>query len=362
MADSTPEEESAGQDVPEKDTADDNVLDEMLSKSLDEAYAEEPEEPQDDGTTSEEIEAQDEDTAQDEAPPPEDVEASEGDTDHEEVKAETPEVPPLDAPQHWLAADKERFNGMPRDAQEYVLERDKSMTADYTRKTQDVAQIRQAYEPLHHVLNPMRQALQQSGISEAEYVARLIQADRNLQQNPYGAIQQLARNAGINLEALEQPQAATVQQPDPQVNALQQQVQQLQGYVQGNEERAAQERQAGLLSQIDSFSAQTDADGNVAHPHFDALRVTMGQLIEAGAAADLEDAYSKALRLDDTLYQQSLEAERTKVKAAAEKRRKEAVAKAKKVPSRRSANPPAGNMQSNNLDDILGNALDNAGL
>ena len=88
----------------------------------------------------------------------------------------------------------------------------------------------------------------------------------------------------------------------------------------------------------------------------------MGQLIEAGAAADLEDAYSKALRLDDTLYQQSLEAERTKVKAAAEKRRKEAVAKAKKVPSRRSANPPAGNMQSNNLDDILGNALDNAGL
>ena len=183
MADSTPEEESAGQDVPEKDTADDNVLDEMLSKSLDEAYAEEPEEPQDDGTTSEEIEAQDEDTAQDEAPPPEDVEASEGETDHEEVKAETPEVPPLDAPQHWSAADKERFNGMPRDAQEYVLERDKSMTADYTRKTQDVAQIRQAYEPLHHVLNPMRQALQQAGISEAEYVARLIQADRNLQQN-----------------------------------------------------------------------------------------------------------------------------------------------------------------------------------
>ena len=251
---------------------------------------------------------------------------------------------------------------MPREAQDYVLERDKSMTADYTRKTQDVAQIRQAYEPLHHVLNPMRQALQQSGISEAEYVARLIQADRNLQQNPYGAIQQLARNAGINLEALEQPQAATVQQPDPQMNALQQQVQQLQGYVQNNEERQAQERQVGLQGQIETFATQSDADGNLAHPHFDALRVTMGQLIEANAASDLNDAYSKALRLDDTLYQQSLEAERTKVKAAEDKRRKEAVAKAKKVPTRRSANPPAGTVQSNNLDDILGSALDNAGL
>ena len=361
MADSTPEEESAGQDVPEKDTADDNVLDEMLSKSLDEAYAEEPEEPQDDGSTSEEIEAQDEDTAQEEAPPPEDVEASEGDTDHEEVKAETPEVPPLEAPQHWSAADKERFSGMPRDAQEYVLERDKSMTADYTRKTQETAQMRQQLEPLMHVLEPMMPAIRQAGITPQQYMAQLIQGDRSIQANPLGAIQHIARNAGINLEALEQ-QAATVPQPDPQVNALQQQVQQLQGYVQNNEERAAQERQAGLVNQIDTFASQTDAEGNLAHPHFDSLRVTMGQLIESGAASDLNDAYGKALRLDDSLYQQSLEAERTKVKTAEDKRRKEAVAKAKKVPTRRSANPPAGTVQSNNLDDILGNALDNAGL
>ena len=361
MADSTPEEESAGQDVPEKDTADDNVLDEMLSKSLDEAYAEEPEEPQDDGITSEDKEAQDEDTAQEEAPPPEDVEASEGDTDHEEVKAETPEVPPLEAPQHWSAADKQRFSGMPRDAQEYVLERDKSMTADYTRKTQETAQMRQQLEPLMHVLEPMMPAIRQAGITPQQYMAQLIQGDRSIQANPLGAIQQIARNAGINLDALEQ-QAATVQQPDPQVNALQQQVQQLQGYVQNNEERAAQERQAGLVNQIDTFASQTDAEGNLAHPHFDSLRVTMGQLIESGAASDLNDAYSKALRLDDSLYQQSLEAERTKVKTAEDKRRKEAVAKAKKVPTRRSANPPAGTVQSNNLDDILGNALDNAGL
>ena len=79
----------------------------------------------------------------------------------------------------------------------------------------------------------------------------------------------------------------------------------------------------------------------------------------SGASDNLEDAYAKALRLDDNLYQQSLEAERTKVKSAEDKRRKEAVAKAKKVPTRRSSNPPAGSVQSSNLDDILGNAFIN---
>jgi len=363
MADSTTEKESAGQDVPVKDTAENNVLDEMLSKSLDEAFAEEPDEPQEDGITSEEKEVQKEDNAQDEAPPPENVEASEGDVDQEAVeeKKETKEVSPLEAPQHWSARDKERFKNMNREAQDYVLERDKSMTADYTRKTQEVAQIRQAMEPLGQVLAPVRNALRQSGISEAEYVARLMRADQMLQQNPHGAIQELARNAGINLEALEQT-VEQESQPDSRVNALQQQVQQLQGYLENNEERAAQERHAGLHNQIEVFANETDKNGNLKHPHFNDLRVTMGQLMQSGTSDNLGDAYHKALRLDDTLYQQSLEAERTKVKSAEDNRRKEAVAKAKKVPSRRSSNPPAGAVQSNNLDDILGSALDDAGL
>jgi hypothetical protein len=364
MADSTPEKEPAS-NVSEVETADKDILSEMLTENIEKEFLakEEPEEPHEDGTTSEENEVQKEDNAQDEAPPPENVEASEGDADQEAVeeKKETKEVSPLEAPQHWSARDKERFKNMTREAQDYVLERDKSMTADYTRKTQEVAQIRQAMEPLAQVLAPVRNVLRQSGISEAEYVARLMRADQMLQQNPHGAIQELARNAGIDLEALEQT-AEQIPQADPRVNALQQQVQQLQGYLENNEERAAQERHAGLHNQIEMFANETDKDGNLKHPHFGNLRKTMGNLIQAGVSVDLNDAYNKALRLDETMYQQSLEAERTKVKSAEDSRRKEAVAKAKKVPTRRAANPPSGSVQATTLDDHIAVSLDNAGM
>ncbi len=362
MADSTPEEESAGQDVPETDAADDTTevqLDELLTESLDKAFTEEPEEPQDAGSTSEDEEAPEEENA--EAPPPEEVEASEGDTDQEEVVAETPEVPPLDAPEHWSAADKERFSGMPRDAQEYVLERDKSMTADYTRKTQETAQMRQQLEPLMHVLEPMMPAIRQAGLTPQQYMAQLIQGDRSIQQNPLGAIRHIASNAGISLEALEQP-AATVPQPDPLLTTLQQEVRNLQGHIQTSEQRAEQERLAGLQYSIDGFANEKDEAGNLKHPHFEALRANMGQLMTAGAANDLNEAYQKALRLDDTLYQESIEAEKSKVKEAEDKRRKEAVAKAKKVPTRRSANPPSGSVQANDLDGVLAGVLDGAGM
>ena len=356
MADSTPEKESAGQDAPEEtpeQTADD--LDTVLLQSIDKAFTEEPETPQEDGSTSEDEEAPEEESA--EAPPPEEVEASEGDTDQAET--ETPEVPPLDAPQHWSQADKDRFSAMPRDAQDYVLERDKSMTADYTRKTQEIAHMRQAMEPLDHVLNSVRPQLQRQGMTEAQYVHRLMEADKMLQQNPQGAIQWLASNAGINLEALEQAEMPVA---DPRLTTLQQQVQNLQGHIQTSEERAAQERLAGLQQSIDGFANEKDESGNLKHPHFEALRVNMGQLMTAGAANSLDEAYQKALRLDDTMYQKSIEAEKSKVKQAEDTRRKEAVAKAKKVPTRRSANPPAGSVQASDLDGVLSGVLDNAGM
>ena len=86
---------------------------------------------------------------------------------------------------------------------------------------------------------------------------------------------------------------------------------------------------------------------------------TMGHLMQSGAVGqDMKKAYTYALRLDDDLYQQSLEAERTKIQKAEDKRRQEAIAKAKKVPTRRSSNPPAGSIQATDLDGVIGQTLD----
>lgn len=75
----------------------------------------------------------------------------------EETEEETPTEPePIDPPQHWADGDKEAFKALPRDRQEWVLKRDKEMTADYTRKTQELAERGRMVEGLV----PLGQALQ----------------------------------------------------------------------------------------------------------------------------------------------------------------------------------------------------------
>ena len=46
-------------------------------------------------------------------------------------------------------------------------------------------------------------------------------------------------------------------------------------------------------NQISTFAQSTDAKGNLKYPHFEQLRVKMGNLIDAGEAKGLEDAYAK---------------------------------------------------------------------
>ena len=62
------------------------------------------------------------------------------------VDGEDSKETPLQAPKNWSEDVKSTFKDLPRTAQEYMLKRDKEMTADYTRKTQEVAQQRKSYE------------------------------------------------------------------------------------------------------------------------------------------------------------------------------------------------------------------------
>ena len=367
--DSTPEVESAGEVAPEADVTpepelDDITVDSVLEDAIDEHYEEEtPSGPGRDEKgrfASNNPDGVEPDGDPDEAPPEEaSGEGEDGEDTEAKADSEQVEEPPLDPPDHWPDADKANFNSMPRNAQEWALERYKSMTADYTRKTQEAAQIRQHYEPIDQVLEPIRNTLQQRGVSESDYVGRLVEADRLLQTDPVGAIQWLAQQAGVDLATLEPGESNYA---DPQIAALQNRVDQLTNHVSEQERQTAETRTNEIGGQIESFSKKADSDGNLLHPHFDTVRHVMGSLIQAGQAQTMDDAYAKAIRLDDGLYRQTLAAERTKVESVEDNRRQEAVAKAKKVQPKKSSRPTRGTTRSDNLDDLLGSSIDAAGI
>jgi len=72
----------------------------------------------------------------------------------------------------------------------------------------------------------------------------------------------------------------------------------------------------------ESFVAAKDAAGNPAHPHFETVRDTMRQLLEAGIAQDLESAYDAALRLPQHSHLYEQQQQQLAAQAEAEKQKK----------------------------------------
>ena len=276
------------------------------------------------------------------------------------VDGEDSKETPLEAPKNWSEEVRSKFKDLPRDAQEYMLKRDKEMTADYTRKTQEVAQQRKSFESLDKVIAPMRQQIAASGVGEAEYISRLLNADMALRNNPKMAIKQLAQGYGIDLSSIEEN--VDWNDSDPQITQLQQQNQAILAELNQFKKQNLQSARQQTENQISAFAESKDEKGNLKYPHFEQVRVKMGNLIDAGEAKGLEDAYAKSIRLDDDLYKQSLDSQRKSAKAEEDARRKAAVEKAKKVRPRTATTPPSGSVKNSDLDSLLMESISSAGI
>jgi len=299
-------------------------------------------------------------TDEEEEAPEEETSPSE-ETEEEAEKTEESEDTSLSAPDNWNEDDSKMFDSLPNEAKERLLKREKEMTADYTRKTQDLANQRKELEALDKVLEPARHTIAATGIGEAEYISRLLNADAALRQNPQMALRQLAQGYGINLPS-DNTESESWDDPDPQYAQMQKQLQAVQGELNQFKQHNIQAARSETENQINVFSEQKDADGNLKHPHFDKLRVKMGNLIDAGEAKGMEEAYNKALRLDDDLYAETLKTQTAKAKKEEEKKRKLAVEKARKVKPKTSANPPKGSVKTSDLDALLMTNIEGAGI
>ena len=154
---------------------------------------------------------------------------------------------------------------------------------------------------LTEAISPFVPELQKNGIHPAAWINNLGRAHMILSQAPYQQkvelFSKLAQDYGIDLNSAYSGENTT-QYQDPQAFALQQQIQQLQQQVQQVGSWKEQQEQGVLMSEIQRFSSDVDK-----HPHFEAVREQMAQLLENGLANDLETAYAKAVRLNDEVWQ-----------------------------------------------------------
>jgi len=154
---------------------------------------------------------------------------------------------------------------------------------------------------LTEAIAPFVPELQKNGIHPAAWINNLGRAHMILSQAPYQQkvelFNKLAQDYGIDLNSAYSGENTT-QYQDPQAYALQQQLRQLQAQVEQVGSWKQQQENQVLMSEIQRFSSDVDK-----HPHFEAVREQMAQLLENGLANDLESAYAKAVRLNDEVWQ-----------------------------------------------------------
>lgn len=198
-------------------------------------------------------------------------------------------------------------------------------------------------KPIVEAMQPFLPLLQQHGIQPQQWISQLGNAHRELALgSPEQKLQRfawLAQQYGVPLQALTD-QAAQTQYLSQGAQA--QNFRAPQNVLTREEaDRLFQERFNKIRSEEDIQRFGQDQDK---HPHFEAVRETMAQLLEANLAEDLPSAYEAALRhpRHSDLWQSIQEQDRARQAEANAKAEAERLQKAKgKAVSVRSATPNA---------------------
>jgi hypothetical protein len=98
------------------------------------------------------------------------------------------------------------------------------------------------------------------------------------------------------------------QPTDPNFYAIQNELAQVRGEVLNWKQQQETAQNQALLSEINQFQAKAE--------YFEEARPTMIQLLNSGVAQDLDDAYQKAIRLDNDLFTKHQQASQGSADAA----------------------------------------------
>ena len=256
-------------------------------------------------------------------------------TEEQVEEKEAPALEALTAPKHWPKEEQEIFNAWDANVQHQVMDRYKAMEGDYTKKTQALSKYKKRNEALDEIYGPFRDDFQRAGMDEVAATRQLLAAHKYLREDPQQALKWLAKSYGVDLTAVNDDTAIEDEYADPQMKAMQQQIAQLQGTIQNQQQQAQNMQKQEVQTLIDNFQTAKDEDGNLKHPHFEAVQNQMAALVGSGQAKDIAEAYDMAVFANPTtrakvLEEQAKQKEEQAKKETQQEVKAEAVQKAKK--------------------------------
>lgn len=245
---------------------------------------------------------------------PEQAAATESKPESQEADPPEPAAAALTAPPSWSADAKAKFGELPPEVQREITKREAEVHKGFTQHDEQ----RNLGKAFQQTLAPYAAEFRAQGRNPVQEVTNMLAMDKFLRSAPMeqraAVIHDIARSYGVDLANAPAPEAL-----DPQVAAMQQRLQQIEGFTMRAQQEAQMRQQQEVINTLQAFARDP------ANKHYDLVRQEMAVLLEGGIAKDLKDAYDRACYANPTvrsmLQQEALQ-------AAEAKRKKEASEKA----------------------------------
>jgi hypothetical protein len=200
----------------------------------------------------------------------------------------TPEPPKTyEVPKSWKREMHDHWGKIDPNAQSYIIEREKQLLDGF-----------QSFRPVQDALNPHLDFLRQLNITPHHAVDALLRAHRRLTEGTIEQRRTAYQELGKNLQLLEQ--AAASQDPaqpiDPNVQVLQQKLSTIEQGLEAERNARIEAIRQENMKLVNAFAADTKA-----HPYFEEVAEDMQLFIRQGLS--LQEAYDKAVRVNDAVFQ-----------------------------------------------------------
>lgn len=284
----------------------------------------------------------------------------------------------LALPDRYSAEDKAKFDSLPPEGQQIVLDRTSALNAEFTRKTQEIAEKGRQADSIIKEFEPYRDTMARAGMDAPAGARYLLSMNAMYMQDPVKYVLFVAQQSGIDLAQLVSAQTGLDEdgdpiEVDPAIATLQTQIGDLTSVIQNLSTTSETSQQHTLDAALSTFqNARVEGSPDqLAHPHFEAVREKMAHFIttdpalvrlcETDPAKAISQAYENAIWTSPELRETMIDSEKADLATETEQKRQAEVDAAKKSGRVVSSGPSAGPTQAaevKTLDDALAIAFE----
>jgi hypothetical protein len=275
--------------------------------------------------------------------------------DTDEVEEEEPEedgeIEDFKLPDNMPKELQEALSSLDEDVQKQGVEVFKKMQGSFTKKNQEFAEEKKLADEVNEILSSSGRG-SHTIEQKAQYVQRFVEFDNLITSDPVAAIKQVMEYAKVKPEDLGVVANPTDSSEDDYYTdnelKLKKQVESLTEQVNSLIQTGAENKNKELSTIVSDFKNAKNEAGELVNPYFEQVKGEMMDLADIHKDWTIEQIYNKAIRMNDEVYSQVVEAEKQKAISAIEEKRKAEVEKAKRL-NRQSR--PTSSVDSNIVDE-----------